>query len=368
MRLTSLSLQQFRSYPEHRMEFGEENVHVLVGVNGVGKTNILEAISILSLTKSCQKADETDIITWGQDFYRIKADISSDTEGDKTLELVSQISPRKQKACFINDVKVPINQMVGALPTVVFLPQDLELFTGSPSSRRTFLDQLLCQVSPEYMQVLMQYQKIIKQRNSLLRRIADGSARRTDLTVWDEKAAETGAVVMLRRLELCEMLQCTFGQELSSLGEDWDDAQIIYERKGEARDFGTAKSEMMDLLSHFQNRDIVLQSTTIGPHRDDWKVIVDGRDISTFASRGQQRTAVLALLFLEVSYLEIQRGEKPVILLDDVFSELDDHHQASLLQSFEEHQVIITTTHVPIEVYGARIWNIEDQKLVMSKK
>lgn len=345
------------------MEFGEENVHVLVGANGVGKTNIIEAISILSLTKSCQKADETDIITWGQDYYRIKANISSDTEEDKTLELVSQISPRKQKACFINDVKVSINQMVGALPTVVFLPQDLELFTGSPSSRRRFLDQLLCQVSPEYMQVLMQYQKIIKQRNSLLRRIADGSARRTDLTVWDEKAAETGAVVMLRRLELCEMLQCTFGQELSSLGEDWDDAQIIYERKGEARDFGTAKSEMMDLLSHFQNRDIVLQSTTVGPHRDDWKVIVDGRDISTFASRGQQRTAVLALLFLEVSYLEIQRGEKPVILLDDVFSELDDHHQTSLLKSLEEHQVIITTTHVPKELHGARVWEMEEQQL-----
>ncbi|MBT4119394.1 MAG: DNA replication/repair protein RecF [Candidatus Peribacter sp.] len=366
MRLTSISLQQFRSYSEHRMEFGEENVHVLVGPNGVGKTNILEAISLLSLTKSCQKADETDIMTWGTEFYRIKAQALTDGDEEKSLELVSQVSPRKQKACFINDVKVPINQMVGSLPTVIFLPQDLEIFTGAPARRRGFLDQLLCQVSPEYMQVLMQYAKVIKQRNSLLRKIAEGSARRTDLAVWDERTAETGTVVMLRRLELCEMLQCTFGQELATLGENWEDAQIIYERKGEARDFGTAKSEMMDLLSHFQNRDIVLQSTTIGPHRDDWKVIVDGRDISTFASRGQQRTAVLALLFLEVSYLELQRGEKPVILLDDVFSELDDHHQTSLLKSFEEHQVIITTTHIPSEVHGARIWEMKEQELVLS--
>jgi DNA replication and repair protein RecF len=348
------------------MEFGEENIHVLVGPNGVGKTNIIEAISLLSLTKSCQKADETDIITWGQEYYRVKAQVQPDTEDEKSLELVSQIAPRKQKACFINDVKVSISDMVGSLPTVIFLPQDLEIFTGAPAARRGFLDQLLCQVSPEYMQVLMQYQKIIKQRNSLLRKIAEGSARRTDLTVWDEKAAETGTVVMLRRLELCEMLQCTLGQELATLGEDWDDAQIIYERKGEARDFGTAKSEMMDMLSHFQQRDIVLQSTTCGPHRDDWKVVVDGRDISTFASRGQQRTAVLALLFLEVSYLEIQRGEKPLILLDDVFSELDDHHQTSLLQSFEEHQVIITTTHIPSELDGAKVWQMESQQLTVN--
>lgn len=363
MRLSSLSLQQFRSYPAHQMEFGTENVHVLVGPNGVGKTNILEAISLLSLTKSCQKADEMDIIAWGNDYYRISAQIQSDEGTQQSLELVSQIAPRKQKACFTNDVKVPISAMVGVLPTVIFLPQDLELFTGAPARRRGFLDQLLCQVSPEYMQTLMQYQKILKQRNALLRKIGDGVARRTDLAIWDEKTAEAGTVVMLRRLELCEMLQCTFVQELATLGEDWRDATILYERKGEARDFSTAKSEMMDLLSHFQERDIILHSTTIGPHRDDWKVVVDGRDIATFASRGQQRTAVLALLFLEVSYLELQRGEKPIILLDDVFSELDDHHQTSLLQSLSEHQVVITTTHVPSEVHGAKVWEMESVKL-----
>lgn len=364
MKISTLVLQQFRSYGTHTVEFGSENVHMFVGPNGAGKTNILEAISLLSLTKSCQKAEETDIITWGQEYYRVRADVVSDQEEEKTLEIASQIAPRKQKACFVNDVKIGISDMVGVLPTVIFLPQDLELFSGTPGNRRAFLDQLLCQVSPEYMQTLMQYQKILKQRNSLLRKISDGIARRADLAVWDEKTAEAGTVVMLRRLELCEVLQCTLGQELAALGEDWSGAEIIYERKGQARDFGAAKSEFLDLLSHFQERDIVLQSTTIGPHRDDWKMVVDGRDISTFASRGQQRTAVLALLFLEVSYLELQRGEKPVILLDDVFSELDDHHQTSLLKSLEGHQVIITTTHIPTEIHGAKVWKMEGRKEV----
>ncbi|MCB9808344.1 DNA replication/repair protein RecF [Candidatus Peribacteria bacterium] len=359
MRISHLSLQKFRSYDAHVMDFSENNVHVLLGPNGVGKTNILEAVSLLSLTKSCHKAEETDIIAWGEDFYRVQGRAHCDNGEEKSFEVVSQISPRKQKVCFVNDVKTPIGEMVGQLPTVIFLPQDLELFTGSPGNRRAFLDQLLCQVSPEYLQTLMQYQKVLKQRNALLRKISDGVARRTDLGVWDEKAAETGTIVMLRRLELIEMLQCTLPEELNRLGEDWGDAILSYERKGSERTFEAAKQEMLDLLSHFQERDIIIQSTTIGPHRDDWKILVDDRDIATFASRGQQRTAVLALLFLQVSYLELQRGEKPIILLDDVFSELDDHHQTSLLSSLEAHQVIITSTHVPTNLHGAKVWEME---------
>jgi len=250
------------------------------------------------------------------------------------------------------------------LPTALFLPQDLELFTGAPTTRRSFLDRLLCQVSPEYLQVLMQYQKILKQRNALLRKISDGIARRADLAIWDEQLAEAGTVVMLRRLELCEVLQCSLSQELHSLGEQWRDPVIVYERKGQSYDFATAKQEFLDLFSQFQERDIVLQSTTIGPHRDDWKILVDDRDIATFASRGQQRTALLALLFLEVSFLELQRGEKPIILLDDVFSELDDHHQQSLLTSFEDYQVIITTTHLPKEVHGAKVWHMDSSCMI----
>ncbi len=355
MRILSLSLENFRCYPSHSIAFGDDPVFVLLGPNGAGKTNILEAISLLSLVKSCQHAEEQDIIAWGAEYYRVRAEVASDSGQSTMLEVVSQLSPTRQKACYVNDVRTQICDMVGVLPTVIFLPQDLELFTGTPQNRRMFLDRLLSQVSPQYLQTLLQYQKIIKQRNSLLRSIADGVARRGDLSVWDEKAAEAGTVVMLRRLELTEVLQCTLSSELGSLGEEWPDANILYERKGDCRDFAGAKNEMLDLLSHFQERDIILKSTTIGPHRDDWKIVVDGRDIATFASRGQQRTVVLALLFLQVSYLEIQRDEKPVILLDDVFSELDDRHQQSLLASLEGHQVIITGTHVPTNVFGAKV-------------
>ena len=366
MRIRSLFLEQFRSYPAREFSFGDDDVHVFVGPNGAGKTNIVEAVSLLSLLKSCQRVEEHDIIAWGQDYYRVRGCVLDDNGQEKTLELVSQIAPCKRKACYINDVKVGVGDMVGVLPTVTFLPQYLELFTGSPANRRSFLDRLLCQVSPTFLRTLMEYQQVLKQRNALLRKIRDGVCRRTDLAVWDEKAAETGTVVMLRRLELSKVLQCTLGAELRELGELWPDVSIVYERKGNACDFDGAKTEFLDLLSHFQERDIVLASTTIGPHRDDWKIFVEGRDIATFASRGQQRTAVLALLFLEVSYLELQRGEKPVILLDDVFSELDDNHQTSLLQSLNGHQVLITATHVPVELSGARVWEMERKTSVTS--
>lgn len=364
MRLSSLSLQQFRSYEHLALTLdSKRDVHVLVGPNGAGKTNILEAVGVLSLTKSCQGIEEADLLQWGTEYYRVRAEVVNDQDEQSTLEVTSQVAPRKQKACFRNDVKVSIGDMVGSLPIVLFLPQDLGLFTDSPQQRRKFLDQLLCQVSPEYLVALSQYQKLLKQRNSLLRSIADGSASRSELAVWDAKLAEEGAIITVQRLELIEVMQCTLAEELHSLGEQWENVQLVYERKGKKQGMQDTKEELEQLLSHYQERDVLLQSTTVGPHREDWRLDIDGRSLPTFASRGQQRTAVLALLFLQVSYLELRKGERPIILLDDVFSELDDAHQSALLSSFQEHQVIITTTHIPSQLHGAEVWEVSHGKV-----
>jgi len=356
MRILSASLENFRSFDQLDLELTEPNVHVLLGPNGVGKTNVLEGLCVLSLTRSFLSVEEADIVQWGKDFYRVKAELEDDQGEKSTIEVTSQILPRKQKACFINDVKKSLSETVGHLPTVAFLPQDLELFTGSPAGRRRFLDLLLCQISPEYALSLTQYLKILKQRNSLLKKIAEGVAKRGDLKNWDVLLSQSASVVTLKRLELMEVFQCTLTQELKSLGESWKEALLVYLRKGEARTEEDLTKEMQELLAHYQERDLILQSTTVGPHRDDWRIDIDGRPLVTFASRGQQRAAVLALLFLKVSFLELRRGEKPVVLLDDVFSELDDDHQSALLRCFDDYQVIITATHVPEELEGAKVW------------
>lgn len=360
MHLTTLTLEQFRSYKSQELTFSSTGATVLVGDNGAGKTNILEAISILSLCKSCLKVDEADLMQWGEDYYRIAGATVSDEGGDTTLEVVSQVAPRKEKACFVNDVRTPVNGVLGQLPTVTFLPQELELFTGAPANRRAFLDQLLSQVSSEYLQMLVTYQKILKQRNASLRHIASGQCSADGLPIWNEKLADVGSQITLKRLELTKILQCALEQELTSLGESWTQPEIVYERKGSETELQAAKEEMLTLLQANQQKDLLLQSTSVGPHREDWHIAVDGRSLQSFASRGQMRTAVLALLFLEVSYLELQRNEKPVILLDDVFSELDDNHQTSLLASLKHHQVIITTTHIPSSLHGANAIRVEN--------
>ncbi|MBM3231280.1 DNA replication/repair protein RecF [Candidatus Peregrinibacteria bacterium] len=367
MRLQRLSLEHFRSYEALSLDFGRENVHVFIGHNGAGKTNILESVSVLSLVKSFLAAEDDEAVRWDQQHFRVRAECSSDDGTQCSAEVVSQLTPRRQKACFVNDVRRSVGEMVGTLPSVSFLPQDLELFTGAPAQRRAFLDRLLSQVSPEYLPLLLTYQKILKQRNALLKHIAQGSAERSDLPVWDERLADTGAAVTVHRLELVGVLQCTLARELAALGEDWPDAQMRYERKGDACALPDIRNEILGSLQENLSRDCMLQSTGTGPHRDDWTILVGGRSIATFASRGQQRTAVLALLELQTSYLELRRGEKPVVLLDDVFSELDDAHQTALLQSFADHQVLITATHVPPALGSAVLWHVGEGRVSRSE-
>ncbi len=366
MRLLSLELTQFRSYESLKLDLSQGDVHMFVGENGAGKTNVLEAISILSLTRSCLNAEEADIIQWNAEFYRVRGYVRDDAQQDRSLEVVSQQAPRTQKACFLNDVRQPVEKMLGVMPTVVFLPQELHLFSGPPAQRRKFLDRLLCQVSPEYLASLSQYQKVLKQRNSLLKSIAEGASSAGDLDVWDEHLVEHGVDVALARLELIGTLQLTLPEELIALGEKWKDVEIVYDRKGSACSAEALKEEYLLQLGENRKRDCILLSTSIGPHREDWHIAVDGRPLQTFASRGQQRASLLALLLLQVSYLELRCGEKPVILLDDVFSELDQKHQSALLDSLSGYQVLITTTHIPEGCEDVRLWSVEEGNVTIS--
>jgi len=341
------------------MDLESENAHVLLGKNGAGKTNILESIAVLSEGGSFLGVSDECMIRWGEGYFRASAKIVSDSGEKSSLEAVSQITPRKAKAFFINDVKTPISAAAGHLPTVSFLPHEIDLFTGTPQTRRRFFDSILSQVSSEYSQAIHRYGKILKQRNSLIKKISDRLAKEGDLEQWDNLLAREGSLVLARRLELIEVMECTLAKEFQSLGENWNDARIVYKRNGYGRSEQEIEEELVALMLHYRGRDLQTMSTTVGPHRDDWSIEADGRELTSFASRGQQRAAVIALVFLKVSFLEIRRGEKPVILLDDVFSELDDLHQKAVLDCFDDYQVLITATHVPEGIEDAKIWDVE---------
>ena len=348
MRFTELHLSDFRSYGECSLRFPDEpGCIALVGENGSGKTNLIEALSILSLTRSCRGNDEDELVQWGKSFYRLKATIIGNDGTSKCVEGVSEMVHRKRKTLFVNDVKTSASAFVGLVPTVTFLPQDLLLFSGPPAERRRFLDQLLSQVSPTYMSALSSYQQALQQRNALLKTLSQTGGDRSVLDVWDREVATHGAAVTVPHLELIETLMLTFAEELSRLGEEWRNVMLRYDRKTSARTVSDIEDELLRALRANRDRDVLLQATLVGPHREDWQVSVDGRDIPSFASRGQERTAVLALLFLQVSYLQLQRGEMPVLLLDDACSELDERHQQLLLSGFPGAQVFLTATRLP---------------------
>ncbi len=358
MHLTSLKLEQFRNYKNLELQFNKGS-HIFVGQNGAGKTNILEAIAMLSLSKSFTGLDDRDLMLNDETFYRVTGTVQSGSNQKQALEVASQLEPRKKRAFYKQDVKTPLSQFVGLLPIVTFLPQDTELCCGPPAKRRAWLDQLLCQISPEFLGQLVQYQRLLKQRNATLKAVAKNEAPISAIEIWNIQLAEPAAYVTLKRLELLEVLKSMLPSELKALGEAGEGIDMEYKRKGTATNYEACRAEYIKLYEHWQQKDIILQTTTVGPHRHDFEVLVHGIAYSSRASRGQLRTLVLALTLLQVSHLELMRNEKPVILFDDVFSELDDHHQKSVLQAVKSNQLFITATHIPKHVESSvHIWDV----------
>lgn len=348
MRLQSLSLRSFRCYDELSLAL-EGGSEILIGPNGSGKTNVVEAISLLSQGRSCLRADFQDMLRFGTDFFRVRAEITSDEGDQRSVECVFQISPRKASAFFVQDVRTSLLSFIGTLPSITFLPQDLDLFTGSPSGRRSFLDALLCQLTSDFAALRLEYERILKQRNALLRRIASGESPASDLDLWDEQLATSGTGVRRRRSLVLGKIAELLPAELSRLGEEFKKLTI---------DVTAGSGDLLSDLKAGRSKDIILQTTTSGPHRDDWKILADGHSIGQFLSRGQQRTAFLALLFVSAALFASIRKEKPVILLDDVLSELDDGHQKALLKHLKDHQVFLTTTHPIPQITGLRTWDV----------
>lgn len=364
MRLTSLSLEQFRSYDRLHLDFSDTDRLLFVGENGAGKTNLIEAVSFLSIGRSCLKALPEDALRWEAEYFRLRAETRSDSGETSNCEYVWQRSPRRQSAHFIRDVKTPLLQFIGALPTIVFLPQDLDLFTGSPSHRRSFLDVLLSQLKPDFAAKRIEYERILKQRNAMLSRIADSVAGIDDLSLWDSRLSDAAADLILLRDDIIGLFNRNVQERIVALGEgEWSDVRMVHDRKTKETKKAALESEILKLLTETRERDLALCTTTIGPHRDDWHLQALGRDISLFASRGQQRAAFIALLLTSAVLFQEVRGERPVILLDDVLSELDDHHQTSLLSSLEGHQVFMTTTHAISMEETVEVWNVGDGKV-----
>lgn len=333
MAITRISLTNFRSYTDRSFSF-DPNVTLIVGPNGSGKTNILEALYVLATTRSFRARDEA-LVQQGSDLLRI---IAASPESEYSFGYQRQ--PTIAKRVSHDGVKKSLRSHVGTIPVVLFEPGDLQLLAGPPSGRRAYIDTILCQTDPEYLQALNEYKRALRQRNALLREHAQVSADM--LFAWNVQLAGPAIILRAKRQEFVAYLQQRLPSLYASIAGKSHELDIQYLPNPEI----TVKDEptLLEKLESVLNRDVGAGFTTVGPHRDDLMVVFDSHPIDTRASRGEHRSVVLALKLAELEYQSEFALARPIFMLDDVFSELDSYRRGFLLKTIGDYQTIVTTT------------------------
>lgn len=359
--LKRLQLEQFRIYERADLTIPTPGV-VLVGPNGSGKTSILESVLLLSTTKSRRGVQDADLIRHGSGadlgvapYARATADIHREAS-DAKLEIYIERDESKsttKKSVRVGDAPRRAMDVVGIMPTVAFSPEDLDIIGGSPGYRRRFLDVLLGQVDTRYLRNLSQYGRMLSHRNGLLRDLARGrSIARAEFGYWDEQVTALGAYITTRRYLATVRLQSLAASFFSELAPNTGSLSLTYDSRLDQSDawwsalvppdddvtgIMTASQRVGQVyetqLQRSFDEDRARGATQVGPHRDDISVKLNDRDISRFGSRGQQRIAVVALKLAEISLVDEMSKLKPVLLLDDVLSELDPFHQQTLIET-----------------------------------
>lgn len=334
MIIKSLELENFRNYDSLHLNF-DEGTNILYGDNAQGKTNVLEAIYVSATTKSHKGSRDKEIINFSKEEAHIRTFLS---KGDMDYRVDMHLRKSKSKGIAINGQKLKkAAQLLGLLNVVFFSPEDLSIIKNGPSGRRSFIDMELCQLDKYYLYNLNQYNKIINQRNKLLKDFYFHSDLKDTITIWDSQLVSYGRQIIEARIRFVDQLNDIIFKIHQNLSGGREELKITYEPDTTDNDFEKELSNNMD-------RDIKLKYTGVGPHRDDFGFIVNGIDIRKYGSQGQQRTAALSLKLAEIELVKQITKDNPVLLLDDVLSELDSNRQNYLLNSIGNIQTIITCT------------------------
>ena len=342
MYLNKLQLWNFRSYENLELLFSD-GITVLSGENGVGKTNIIEAIYLLCTGRSHRTNRENDMIRFERNWMRVRAeDIQKD--GKHTVDMV--LTKGQKKRILVNGLAISrISEMLGQLSGVIFSPEDLDLVKEGPSQRRRFMDIELSQVSKSYFYALNEYNKVLEQRNSLLKE--NGSDR--DLELWDGMLAEKAVFIIKKRRDFCKRLTPKAAKIHKELSSGKETLSCRYKDCTDGAE--DIESKMLELLEKSRENDRKRYFTTCGPHKDDIIIKLGDTDLRYFGSQGQQRTATLSLKLTELEMMKDDLGEYPVLLLDDVLSELDFPRQKMLLEHIGKVQTVITMAH-PTDLFN----------------
>lgn len=378
MHITHLSLENFRNYGRLELNF-PLGATLLHGENAQGKTNLLEALTYLATTRSPHAGQDSQMLNWDMVSSpdpvivgRLTAAIAT-KEGIRRVQmrLIREQKERGQvsfrREALINGRKVRLMDMLGQLQVVLFLPEDVNLITGAPNMRRRYLNVMLCQIDRHYCRNLSQYNKVLEQRNATLRRLAEGQDNPEILAIFSERLVELGSQIYARRAaffaEISRDTQRIHYEELTGgreslrigylprlhVGQNGNDKETAVALAGwldEHRgDLETVSQRFAGELASSYEADIARGATNIGPHRDDWCFWINGHLLSDYGSRGQQRSAMLAMKMAEIEWMSRLSGETPILLLDEVLAELDQQRRELLLRTVQSvEQAILTAT------------------------
>ena len=334
MIIESIELKNFRNYRNLKLEF-DEQTNIFYGDNAQGKTNILEAIYLSGTTKSHKGSKDRDMILFGEEEAHLRTFIRK-SEMDYKIDI--HLKKNKAKGIAINGVPIRrASELFGIANFVFFSPEDLSIIKQGPAERRRFLDMELCQLDKIYLHNLANYNKIVAQRNKLLKDLAFRKDLEDTLDIWDLQLVEYGKKVIQGRETFVKQLNQIISEIHEKLSGGREKLSVFYEKN-------CSKEALYEELQKNRERDIRLKTTSAGPHRDDLLFSVDSVDIRKFGSQGQQRTAALSLKLSEIELVKKIIHDTPILLLDDVLSELDHNRQNYLLNSIHDIQTMITCT------------------------
>ncbi len=332
------------------------------GDNGHGKSNLLEAIYLLVIAKSQRASTERELIrqqSIGEGFFsqvaavvqrkggpvRVQVDFKNTVTSMPGGEEDDRLNV--QKYVRVNGIPRRASDLVGEINAVMFSAQDLDLVYGSPGVRRRYMDILISQADRDYLRAIQRYQRVVTQRNHLLKSIKEGRSKQSELEFWDDELVESGSIVMARRLETLRSLSDVAAPINLELTDDAESLELVYRPSVEIEAQPTAgdiAASIQKSLGQVRSREIAQGFSVRGPHRDDFQILLDGMDVGLYASRGQARTAILALKLAEAAYLRDVRDQEPILLLDDVLSELDASRRRLVLERVSHYEQIFLTT------------------------
>lgn len=383
MKVLKLKLNNYRNYSSIEVGFSS-GTNIILGKNAQGKTNLLEAIFTCAIGKSMRATRDNEVIKWGEENAKIKLEVEK-RFGKSKIEIY--FFKAGKKAIKINSMPIRrIGELLGELRCVFFAPDELKLIKESPEDRRRFMDITLSQISKTYFNLLNKYEKVISTRNKLLKDFKDkNNFKKTSkinlddfedfkrmISVYNSQLAECAAKITISRSNLIISL-APFAQKAHSfLTNNQETLEIGYQGTFPFEDEVNSSNEKMEeikqkyisLYEKNLEKDLSLGYTTIGPHRDDIKVLVNQTDVKSFGSQGQQRTAALSLKLAEIEIIKAQTGEMPILILDDVLSELDKSRREKLLKFCSLTQTFISSTDKPERIPNATIIKIENAKKV----